>query len=222
LLLPGVWWGPIIDGVELPSVPLKLMRTGDFAKVPLLIGATRDEGTVHTRAYDKVTPEELDWFVRDSLGDAAARALPATYPRPTPKAALTDVVTDGVFVCNARRVAHTFSAAGVPVFLYHFVHALDDPRVHDLGATHSVDLFFVFGNTSMGFGISHDEQPLSDTMMDAWGAFARTGDPSTPSLPWPHYDEDGEQHMTLDIRAGVGAHLKRDVCEFWDSVDRTR
>jgi carboxylesterase type B len=59
-------------------------------------------------------------------------------------------------------------------------------------------------------------------MMDAWGAFARTGDPSTPSLRWPRYDEEGEQHLTLDIRSTVGAHLKRGVCEFWDSVDRTR
>lgn len=31
-----------------------------------------------------------------------------------------------------------------------------------------------------------------------------------------------EQHMTLDLRATVGAHLKRAVCELWDSVDRTR
>src|SRR5437879_1514286 len=115
-------------------------------------------------AYDKVTPDELDWFVRDSLGDAAARALPARYSRPTPKAALTDVVTDGIFVCNARRVAHTLAAAATPVFLYTFVHPLDDPRVHGLGATHSVDLFFVFGNVSLGYGISRAEQPLSDTM----------------------------------------------------------
>ena len=222
LLLPGVWWGPIVDGVELPRVPLQMMRAGDFAKVPLLIGANRDEGILHTVSYDKVTPEELDWFVRDSLGDAAARALPAHYPRPTPKAALTDVVTDGIFVCNARRVAHTLTAAGVPVYLYTFVHALDDPRAHDLGATHSVELFFLFGNRSLGFGISRDEQRLSDTMMDAWGAFARSGDPSTPALAWPRYDVDAEPHMTLDLHASVGAHLEHDVCDFWDGVDRTR
>jgi para-nitrobenzyl esterase len=160
--------------------------------------------------------------VRDSLGDAAARALPAHYARPTPKAALTDVVTDGIFVCNARRVAHTLAAAGVPVYLYSFDHALDDPRVHGLGATHSVDLFFVFGNRSLGYGISPREQKLSDMMMDAWGAFARSGDPSTPSLAWPRYDVAGEQNLTLDLPATVNAHLKHDACVFWDAVDRTR
>jgi para-nitrobenzyl esterase len=222
LLQPGVWWGPTVDGVELPRVPLVMMRAGDFARVPLLIGATRDEGILHTMSYDQVTPDELSWFVRDALGDAAASVFADQYRRPTPKAALTDVVTDGIFVCGARRVAHTLAAASVPVFLYTFVHPLDDPRVHDLGATHSIDEFFVFGNRSMGYGITPREQPLADTMMDAWGAFARGGDPSTPSLPWPRYDAADEQHMTLDVRSTVGRHLKQDICDFWDSVDRTR
>jgi para-nitrobenzyl esterase len=55
-------------------------------------------------------------------------------------------------------------------------------------------------------------------MMDAWGAFARSGDPSTPSLAWPRYDLTGEPHMTLDVQSTVGAHLKREACDFWDSV----
>jgi len=58
--------------------------------------------------------------------------------------------------------------------------------------------------------------------MDAWGAFARSGDPSTPSLPWPRYGVTDEPHMTPDLHSTVGTHLKRDICDFWDSVDRTR
>jgi para-nitrobenzyl esterase len=176
---------------------------------------------VHTKKYDHVTPDELTWFVRDSLGDAAARALPDRYRQSTPKAGLTDVVTDGIFACNSRRIARTLTAAEVPVFLYQFEHPLDDPRVHGLGATHSVDLFFVFGNQSMGFGLSKHEEPLADAMMDAWGAFAKSGDPSVPSLAWPRYDAAGESYMTFDVQSSVGTHLKREICDYWDSVDRT-
>jgi hypothetical protein len=47
LLPPGVWWGPIVDSVELP---LAAIRAGDFARVPRNIGTARDEGTLHTLA----------------------------------------------------------------------------------------------------------------------------------------------------------------------------
>jgi para-nitrobenzyl esterase len=33
--------------------------------------------------------------------------------------------------------------------------------------------------------------------MDAWVAFARTGSPSTPDLPWPAYDADRRPTMVL-------------------------
>jgi hypothetical protein len=39
---PGVWWGPVIDGVELPRLPLETMRRGESAQVPLIIGTARD------------------------------------------------------------------------------------------------------------------------------------------------------------------------------------
>jgi para-nitrobenzyl esterase len=219
LLPPGVWWGPVVDGVELPRQPIDLLRAGDFARVPLLVGANRDEGTVHTVSFDSVTPAELSGFVAYVFGAAAVAPVLARY-QGTPKAALTDVVTDGIFVCQARRIARAFTSAGVPAYLYHFTHPLDDPRVHDLGATHSVDLFFLFGNRSKGFGLTVREQPLGQTMMDAWGAFARHGDPSTPSLPWPRYSSAGGEHMTLDLSSTAGTRLKQETCDFWDELDR--
>jgi para-nitrobenzyl esterase len=33
---------------------------------------------------------------------------------------------------------------------------------------------------------------------DAWIAFARNGNPSTPSLRWPAYTRDGRQIMVLN------------------------
>jgi hypothetical protein len=36
LLRPGIWWGPVADGSELPSLPLTALRRGAFAKVPLI------------------------------------------------------------------------------------------------------------------------------------------------------------------------------------------
>lgn len=220
VLRPGVWWGPVVDGVELPAQPMDRLRSRDFARVPLIVGAAAAEGVIHTASFDRVTPEELEWFVRGVFGDRAARLVLDKYVRATPKESLSDVIGDGIFVCQARRIARAFAVAGVPAYLYHFTHALEDPRVHALGATHSVDLFFLFGNRSLGYGLAASERPLSTTMMDAWGAFARAGDPATHETPWPRYTVERDQHLNLDVRSSIGAHLKSDVCDFWDSIDQ--
>jgi len=218
LLLPGVWWGPIVDGVELPRMPLAAIRAGDFARVPLIIGTARDEGTLHTLAYKEVSADELAWFVRGVFGEAAVAPVVAHYARPTPKAALTEIVTEGIFRCNSRRVARAAAAHGVPVYLYEWTHALDGPpNAHALGPTHGVDLFFQWATTSMGVGPSATEQPLVDLVQDVWGQFVRTGD---PGHGWPRYTASGDAHFTLDMAASAGAHLDAEACNFWDSLSR--
>jgi para-nitrobenzyl esterase len=221
LLHPGVWWGPIVDGVSLPRLPLVAMRAGEVAKVPLVIGWAQDEGTIHTMTYDQVSPDEFAGFVRDVLGEAAVATAVAHYTRGTPKDALTDVVTEGIFACNDRRVARVLAAQGVPVFEYEWTRALDDPKAHPLGATHSVDLWFVFGNRDGDIGLSDAEKPLSAIVMDAWGRFARAGDPSGPGLAWPRYDVARDELLVLDLAPRAAAHVKQDICDVWDRFDRT-
>lgn len=221
LLPPGVWWGPVVDGVDLPREPLEAIRRGEFARVPLMIGANRDEGTLHTIGFKEVTEHEVAAFAEEVFGEVAGVRVPERYRRPVPKDSLTDIVTDGIFVCEARRIARAVSAAGVPVYLYHFTRALADPRVHALGATHSVDLFFLWGNADLGYGIAPEEQPLSEAMMDAWGAFARDGVPAA-SEAWPRYTAESDEHRILDLptasAAPTGRGLKSEICDFWDGL----
>src|SRR5439155_20410583 len=147
---------------------------GQSAGVPLLIGTARDEGILHTVSFDRVEPAELAWFARGVFGAGAEAAVTAHYAGMNPKAALTDLVSNGIFTCNTRRVARALSARGVPVYLYEWAHALDDPKAHALGATHSVDELFLWG-PSEPITLSAREQRLSRLVMDAWGRFARAG-----------------------------------------------
>jgi para-nitrobenzyl esterase len=212
LLLPGVWWGPIVDGRELPELPLAALRDGNVARVPLMIGTARDEGTLHTMFYKEVTADELAWFVGDTFG-IAPEPVVARYQRDTAKQALSDIVSEGIFRCNSRRVARLVASRGLPVYLYEWTHALDGPpKVHALGPTHGVDLFFVFGVTSLGIGPSAAEQPLVDTVQDAWGKFAHGG------APWPRYTVERDENLFFDTKPTVGSGLDRDICDFWDSL----
>jgi para-nitrobenzyl esterase len=216
ILHPGVWWGPIVDGVELPRLPLQMITAGDFARVPLMIGANADEGAIHVAPFATLTRDDVIDFVRDSFGEAAIAPVLARYQRPTPKQALNDIIGDGIFVCQARRVARAFAQAGVPAYLYHFTRALDDARVHHLGATHSIELWFMFGNHAGDIRLSEAEEPLSRLMMQAWGAFARDGDPATSELRWPRYTTAADAHLTLDLSPSIGTGLDRENCDFWD------
>jgi para-nitrobenzyl esterase len=70
-----------------------------------------------------------------------------------------------------------------------------------VGACHSMELPFVFGTAPARVedvtGPSSGWGDLQERMMDAWLAFARTGDPSTTTVPWPAYDTQARATMTL-------------------------
>jgi para-nitrobenzyl esterase len=105
------------------------------------------------------------------------------------------------------------------VFLYEWARALDHPIAHPVGATHGVELFFLWGNAGMGISLSDAELPLSRSVMQAWGRFAYTGDPNGGGLTWPRYSLERDEHLTLDIVPTPGAHLKREACDFWDEIE---
>lgn len=78
-----------------------------------------------------------------------------------------------------------------------------------LGASHAVELPFVFGNLTaprmdLFAGSGKVAESLSEKMMDAWLAFARNGDPSTQALgKWPEYDATRRATMVLGKDARV-------------------
>jgi para-nitrobenzyl esterase len=79
-----------------------------------------------------------------------------------------------------------------PTFVYLFTWS--SPAMGGwLGACHGLEIAFVFGTQGRGelapfTGSGPAADRLAETMMDAWIAFARTGDPSTAALgQWPAY-----------------------------------
>ena len=70
------------------------------------------------------------------------------------------------------------------------------------GATHALDIGFVFDNVANSesmSGVGESQQALADVMSEAWLAFARSGDPNHDGLPeWAPYDEDSRATMMFD------------------------
>ena len=108
-------WGPVVDGLDIPDQPRRMYEAGDFNHVPLIIGATRDEGWIYVdRSFPAgLTEEQYEAAVVTEFGAADAPAILAQYPAsdfPTPKLALSQLTGDVEAVCEARRACTARSA----------------------------------------------------------------------------------------------------------------
>jgi para-nitrobenzyl esterase len=221
----GATWGPVVDGVELPVLPIHALEAGSFTKVPLLLGTNHDEGNLFTYLYDQTAPlsaSDVQAIVQTSFGAANAPAIVARYAGssyPTPDASLSAVITYGVFACATRRAARAVVAAGVPVFLYQFTHAFNPGLASGLGAAHSFEIPFVWGNTWLGARPPDTDQPLIDAMQGYWGRFAAASDPNGGgSAAWPAYATSSDQNIVLDLTVATASGLDASECDFWDSL----
>ena len=198
-------WTPIVDGFEIPDQPRFLYRRGAFSRVPVMLGANRDEGwTFVNRSFPgEVTPEQYDAAVNAEFGADAARIL-TRYPAAdfaSPKDALAKLAGDVEYVCEARRVARMMAGAKAPVFLYSFEYEVD-PVVLDRVA-HGLEVNFVFGNN---FGpplfapyvLGLTDLALSNAMSGYWTRFAATGNPNLARRERPQLARNGGQRDDVD------------------------
>jgi para-nitrobenzyl esterase len=216
-------WSPHLDGIVLPGDPLDLVEAGSFEDVPVLLGSNADEGTLFFAFGSPVTDEASYLALAEALNPGNGAAIVAQYPSATfgsPQAAATAVIGDAAFVCSARRLARALSAQGAPTWLYHFTRA-PDALIPGLGAYHSAEIAFVFGNPLALSPSSPTaaEEPLVASMQGYWGRMARTGDPNgAGAFAWPPYDAVTDENIVLDLDVSSQAGLEQPACDFWDSL----
>ena len=216
----GMAFTPVLDGDVLPQSPLEAIRAGSARGVDVLVGTTRDEWNLF-RLMDP-GGESLDeagalkrLSARVSEPQRNAQRVYETYRKARegkaregqtssePIEVFTAIETDRVFRIPAIRLAEAQRAHTDRVYKYLFSweSKLFDGR---LGSCHALELPFVFGTLGLeglrGWaGKGPDAERLSRRMMDAWLAFARTGDPGSADLPdWPAYDEEHRATMVFD------------------------
>jgi para-nitrobenzyl esterase len=199
-------WQPIQDGVVLPEMPLDAVRAGSIEGVPLLVGTTREEWKLFSFMVpgDQLTEEKVVARASRLSGDGAS--FVAGYRSEDAGLAagsvFSQMATDYVFRIPAIRLAEAQLHHAPEVWMYLFSW---ESRAFGgaLGSCHAVELPFVFHNVdSPAMAVFLGEGPtpleLADQVQDAWIAFARTGNPNTPSLPaWPTYDEERRATMEL-------------------------
>lgn len=198
----GGWaFRPIVDGRFLPDTPAAIFAAGRQNDVPLIVGWTRDEGSLFSGG---LFPSGRDFktsfaAVFGARAEEAARLYPVTDAA-SEKQARWDVATDAVMAYPTWAWAVAQAKTGkAPVWLYRFDRSPPVPddwfgdsfRGQSLGAFHSGDIPYVFGHPRVfaTWKPTEADDRLADVMSSYWAAFAAEGTPEGAGLPsWPVYD----------------------------------
>ncbi|MET8007898.1 carboxylesterase family protein [Nonomuraea glycinis] len=173
---PGTAFAPVIDGDLVTAPPWQALRDGRAGHLDLLCGFTHDEyaGTIPAG----VGPEPV--AARFRLDAEAARTYRVAYPDD----AVGTLMSDALVRMPTTWTAEAHAGAGGRTWLYDF--AWRGPA----GATHGIDVPFVFGLPETRYAARFLGSPppagfaaLSERIRTAYTLFAATGDPG-----WPRYE----------------------------------
>jgi para-nitrobenzyl esterase len=172
-------------------------------EMTMLIGASDaatfalDEDGLHKRLAAWMKPEDADRLIAGFRADR---------PEASPSDLFFAIATASSFRKGAWTQAGLKAAQNAaPVYLYEldWQTPVDGGKWH---SPHSLDLALVFDNVAKSasmVGTGPDPQRVADAMSSAWLAFARTGDPATPELPWPAWRPDSRATMVFDTEPRV-------------------
>lgn len=166
---------PVIGSDVLPQAPLDAIRGGLNADVKVLAGSNRDETTLW--GYGKIDAAQLDRTVARLGGDKVLDVYRGTRPGATDRELMTAVTSDHMFRIPAIRLAEARSGN---TWLYQFNWR---SRIEHLGATHALEIPFVFDNLHQPgvdafIGAGPSPQHVADAMHGVWTRFIRDGDPA--------------------------------------------
>lgn len=217
----------VVDGEALPEEPVAAGMNGSLDGLDVLLGFTRDEGTPFYCADDALwgmPAEPMVGRVAAMRGEQVAQRLQAYLqrsPDAPPAAALAEMVSDEFLIGPTVALAERLAERGKPAHLFRFSWG-SDAMGGRLGACHTIELPFVFGNPAdwteapmLGSATAEQLAPLADAVQDAWLAFAAGGDPNHPGLPqWEPFAPGGAT-MDLDLTSEIVADPSDGRRELW-------
>ncbi len=240
------WVGPLLvsQNRSLPQDPDAAVTSGAFARVPVLVGANRDEGRTFTQDAVDGTKAQYEQDLQNNFGPYAA-AIEARYPWPsvadrwTMAYLIGAIITDGGFIGNiggcANRTLTNRFASYTTTYSYQFDHRTG-PGLTPLpgyvwGAGHAAELAYMWPSFNNGTPIAATfdaaERRLAHDMVAYWGAFIRSGSPdAADGTPWPRLrPSPADKGRLLSLRAGGhstsitdGTLSVQHQCDFWATV----
>ena len=230
-------FGPVVDGVNLPSHPFDPAAPAISGNKPLMVGWNEDEYTFFAWQMKDTSAIGLDWTgleekLKAQFGPNTNQIL-ETYRRTMPDASPTDIfvaiASISMMGLGSIEIAEKKAAQNeAPVYLYHFGYKSEDKipgTDYALGTPHAMDIPFKFYNETLmerSEDLSGDRPErliASHHMAELWTTFARTGRPAGGGLPeWPAYNFTERSSMRIDTTCEVINDRFSEELTMWRSI----
>jgi para-nitrobenzyl esterase len=229
---------PAVDGKILPTHPFDPVASPLSAKIPIMVGSTKDEATnvfLTDPTWQTMTDADLVKRVSASVGPELAPKVIEMYrssaPTDKPMHLWTSIVTDQMFTRNSVLLAERkVEQHAAPVYMYKI--NWNSPVLGGkLRAPHAVELPFVFDNVDVSAGLvgaGPTQNQMAEMMSRTFAAFARTGNPNVKGYPhWPAYTLEKRETFIYDVPPQVVSDPNSTYRVFWNqhasdmSVGRT-
>jgi para-nitrobenzyl esterase len=193
---------PVVDGIEVPRLPLETIAGGATKGKALLIGTCREESASFLGPHPAKDPTAAD------LGNMRYQEV---YPELTVEQRRIRAVTAEEYWVPSIRVADAHVRAGGRAWMYEVT--LKDPVGRLKGyARHTLEAGLVWGLPE-----DASEDALSAELHEAWVKFIQGEDPAAAGLPrWANYGAGERQTMMIDVTCRVERRPQEAELKLWD------
>ncbi len=178
--------GLIIDGKYIPEDLSITFARGRQKDVDMLVGSNKDEGTFFGR--QNATAEQFSSQSKQRFGELADSFL-KLYPSSSDTEAVSSSLASFRDEANwhSRIWAEATAKVRKKAYLYYFTREPPvAPGQQSRGASHTVEIAYVFHHAGAAPNATDADRRLEDAMSQYWVNFAAKGDPNGKGLPaWP-------------------------------------
>ncbi|GBM53521.1 Acetylcholinesterase [Araneus ventricosus] len=217
----------------LPVSSMEAYESGDLASVDVLMGCTRDEGTLFLNFIlpdifpSNKTPNITKTQIRPILSgvfqllpeESISKIMNVYFQNLTEEdsegiaKAMSDSIADYIFNCPAMYLAEKLKN----VYIYYMTHrSSKDTSAEWMGVPHFYDVQFVFGKPIVDFKqYTPEDSHFSGDLIHKWVSFAKNGHPMDESQ-WPKFSSVNLSAYELNPRTSHPIkYPHKEACEFW-------